>query len=137
MKCGRSHDLDVILDAEEAAMEAQKNKRRKTKANTDISDQVADNTVPQGDVVMSIFPQNDASETSAHRPKEDTENVTSGAPDVNRDSTSEKPAASTETLSTSGTTKVMAQTFADETLKRSCSSSGASAEKFHSAYFDA
>ncbi|KAF9302365.1 Target of EGR1, member 1 (Nuclear) [Mortierella antarctica] len=137
MKCGRSHDLDVILDAEEAAMEAKKNKRRKTKANTDTSDQVADNTTPQHEVVMSILPQNDASETSAHRPKEDTENVTSGAPDVNRDNTSEKPDASTETLCTSGTTKVMAQTIADETLKRSCSSGGASAEKFHSAYFDA
>ncbi|KAG0032724.1 Target of EGR1, member 1 (Nuclear) [Podila clonocystis] len=138
MKCGKSHDLDVILDAEEAVMEAKKNKRRKIKSTTDAKDQVTDNTIPQDDVAMSTLSQNEASETSDHRPKEDTENTTSGAPDVNRNSTSEKPDASTETMSTSGTTTMMAQTFADETSKRSSTAgNGASSENFHSAYFDA
>lgn len=139
MKCGKSHDLDVILDAEEAALEAKKNKRRKTKATT--NDQVtSDNTTSQDDVVMSTASQNETSETSVNRPKEDTENTTSGAPDVNRDSTLENTEASTDTLPTPGTTKAMAQSLADETLKRSSpsrSSDGAPAENFHSAYFDA
>ncbi|KAI9240327.1 MAG: ribonuclease CAF1 [Podila humilis] len=140
MKCGKSHDLDVILDAEEAALEAKKNKRRKTKATT--NDQVtSDNSTSQDDVFMFTASQNEASETSANRPKEDTENTTSGAPGVDRDSTSEKTDASTDILSKSGTTKAKAQIFADETLKQpslsSSSSDSAPAENFHSAYFDA
>ncbi|KAG0343483.1 Target of EGR1, member 1 (Nuclear) [Podila humilis] len=164
-KCDKSHDLDVILDAEEAAMEAKKNKRRKKNTiasgsgETTIITKASDGSNSTTEVlevsITATAQSDDASEIStATNPKEDTDIIaTSSGSSENagtivtnelmegKSENAENAAVASSSSRTdqSPMNKTPRQNPAenDNCTKAVSSSSNNSTASFHSAYFDA
>ncbi|KAF9413649.1 Target of EGR1, member 1 (Nuclear) [Podila epigama] len=152
MNCGKSHDLDVILDAEEAELEGKRNKRRKTvdKGSTGSESNEVNNSAAatsEADQTMSDVTQNGSSEvqTDNNGSSADAENARSdnSDKDVTKEDVSREENPSSAALSSTSLSKGPVET-SKRTREEAVASNNSgsevlttSVEKFHSAYFDA